>query len=260
MRKSKSAASKISAPSIDDIDAENTPSLAGFWKCDETSGDQILDYSGYGNHLIVTNTNLGSPNDSFESIDQAQSFKSGWFSMVKGTKAEIAASGILDTGSNFVVAHAEYYVHSGFNDFWDFDTGTAHDFEETNDTYQGFTLAGAVAQGVWCRVAAGTTDKEDTTIRAISSRTNISLAGGFKPSTSVLACLDGGALDSTASARASLTAQDGKFGFGPSSSRERVSLRNYQIWSFASEPVYMDETIEWLSHNPSKIPPWWVGR
>ena len=260
MKKTKLAPSKITAPSIDDIDAANTPSLVGFWKCDD-SGNQILDYSGNDHHLTVTNTNLGSPQDSFDSVEEAQSFKDGWFSMVKGTKAEVVAIGTgLDTGSNFVVAHAEFYVNGTFNSFWDFDCGTAHDFEETDDTYQGFTLAGAVAQGVWCRVAAGKGALDDTTIQTVVGFTDISLAGGFKPSTSVLGSSDENGLDTTVSAKASLTAQDGKFGLGPSSSQVRVSVRNYQLWSFSSEPVYMDETIEWLAHNPGKIPPWWVGR
>lgn len=248
------------APTIDQIDAANTPSLVGFWKCDDV-GSTILDYSGNDHHLTVTNTNLGAPNDSFASVEEAQAFKDGWFSMVKGTKAEVGATGSnLDTDTNFVVAHAEFYIHDAFSSFWDFDCGTAHDFEQTNDTYQGFTLAGAVAQGVWCRVAASTTDKEDTTFQVVSGFTDISLAGGFKPSTSVIASSDSNGLDTTVSARAALVAQDGKFGLGPSSSQVRVSVRNYQLWSFAAEPVYMDETVEWMAINPGKIPPWWIGR
>ena len=185
--------------------------------------------------------------------------------MVKGTKAEVVATGTpLDTDTNFVVAHAEFYIHADvINDLdtaWDWDCGTAHDFEQTNDTYQGFTLAGAIGQGVWCRVASAPTNKEDTTLRVVTVKTNISLAGGFKPSTSVIGSLDGNGLDTTVSARATLVAQDGKFGLGPSSSKSRVSVRNYQLWSFASEPVYMDETVEWLAINPGKIPPWWIGR
>lgn len=245
------------APTIDQIDAANTPSLVGFWKCDD-SGSTILDYSGNDHHLTVTNTNLGGVYDSFESVEDAQSFKEGWFSMVKGTKAEVVATSTpLDTGANFVVAHAEFYIHDEFSSFWDFDCGTAHDFE---GEYKGFTLAGAVAQGVWCRVAASEVDKEDTTFRVVEGFTDISLAGGFKPSTSVIGSSDSNGLDTTASLRASLVAQDGKFGLGPSSSRIRVSVRNYQLWSFATEPVYMDETVEWMAINPGKIPPWWIGR
>ncbi|MBT8449951.1 MAG: hypothetical protein KJO69_09685 [Gammaproteobacteria bacterium] len=44
------------APTIDEIDAENTPSLVGYWKCDQPVNGKVKDYSGNGYDLTIANT------------------------------------------------------------------------------------------------------------------------------------------------------------------------------------------------------------
>jgi hypothetical protein len=242
---------------IDMINPSETPSLVGFWKGNDVVGSTVPDSSGNGYDLTITHNNPGVYDAEFETVAEMAAYRSGYLTLAPFTTATIEVSGTdLDTQGNSIIWTAELIAEGTLNDA---DMGTAWDFGASG-TYEGFMLGGQ-ANSWYARVKSLTPSATTTTSgTSVSAGTSIYIAAGFVPSDRLVSCVNGGTLQNQSTTVASLVAQDGRFGFGVSASQERISVRNYQLWSFSAEPANLNNTVEWMSHNPGKIPAWWVGR
>lgn len=125
----------ISSPTIDDIDPSSTPSLVGFWKCDEGSGLILHDSSGNGYDLQLA-CHASQLNDegfypacgrSGETV--AGNIAASWnkfpgrFAPYSGIGAMISLDDapLLDTGSNIVIYGCDF--------FWNYDDGLGPDYD-----------------------------------------------------------------------------------------------------------------------------------
>lgn len=110
--------------------------------------------------------------------------------------------------------------------------------------------------------------------------TPVGVAAAFLPSTSFKACMQvqgdrpSGVVTKTTSfypdtsqpIPATLEAQDGKFMIRGQDVTDTVgpwnpssAMRNFYVWTFDSEPPFLDEALQFLAQYPGKIPPWWIG-
>ena len=139
MNKLKGANKTKRGLSIDDLDTSLTPSLVGYWKCNEGNGDTILDYSGNDYHLTVGNSyemsnwSGGAQTGNQSAIDANARWNEhpGYvaFGWGMGAFIEIANAPLLNTGSNFLIFGCEVTYHADVtddlpNEGVDFDLGT----------------------------------------------------------------------------------------------------------------------------------------
>lgn len=254
---------------IDNIDVQATPSLAGYWKGNEVTGLVINDYSKYGNNLTVFQQ---PANGTDSNRDKVFSHNPGWASFIIDTGAEVDATGTrLDSGTKIVVFGAEL-VHapkagSSFQGLWDADMGTAHNVADGSN-YNGYMLGGQTNE-FYARVngldsgdnAITSRPNDDGTV--YSQNTRVSLATGFIPSGRVVCARNSETPKietAVASTMVKLPApQDGKFRLFGAQGFNFISVRNYFVWVFDAEPPLFNSTIEWMGHNPGKVPTWWEG-
>ena len=254
---------------IDDISGSDN--LVGYWKCYDLSGLTVPDHSGNGFHLTMTNKEGIAGNSS-----SWLGTNPGWLSLHSGdTPLLTGLSGsLLDTGTNWVVVCGEFEMESVLSDA---DLGQAWevalpDDGGANSDYLGFNIS-LGAQVFAFRVSidkAVWDDSGSTPTSRVTAGENTGddgphgIAGVFRPGTSISASVDGNALVTTALNAAvtgldMTTEQGGSFGFGNGyNSSNWSALRNYQVWSFTSEPPDLDATLLWMAANPDKIPGWWL--
>jgi len=265
------AASSVSKSNLTIDDISGSPNLVGYWKGYDMSGLTVPDHSGNGFDLTMTNKE-GIAGDTSSWIDT----NPGWLSLTEGDTPLLTNlnGSKLDTGTNWVVICGELWMDNVFSDG---DMGQAWEVALPNEggantDYLGFNLSiGAqvfafrvsIDKAVWddggatptSRVTVGENNGDDGPH---------AVAGVFRPGTSISASVDGNALVTTALNAAVTglemsTEQGGSFGFGNGYNATTWSaVRNYQVWSFTSEPPVLDETLKWMSTNPDKIPGWWL--
>ena len=172
---------------IDDIDASLTPSLVGYWKCDEGQGDTILDYSGNNYHLIIQNSfALAGEADPINADLRALDEASRWaqyndyvsFGYGAGAFIDLADAPLLDTGSNTLIFGAEIIWHDDTTGLWnnlgvDFDIGTYYHGDDSSGLYddhyapaQGFNLY-ALTLGGANQTTFGVRTSDDTTVAGV---------------------------------------------------------------------------------------------
>jgi hypothetical protein len=269
----------IPAPTIDQVDAANTPSLVGFWKCYDIEGDTVPDHSGNSYDLKLVCTKQGAP------IGAAGCDVSPAFSLVNGfLKVGVSygylidvAGTLLDTGANHVLFSAEFYNDDNANDT---DIGTAcfgNALPSDAASFTGFNL-GSVGSVIQSRVRfdSGGSKESQVDNPSFPQGDRCAIAGCFKPSAAftgayhsfgdasgsdTVSGIETGTGSGAGLEPAALVAQNNYFGVRCSSgTSDTIPVRNLQVWSFPSAPVYLDETAVWLASNPGAIPPWWIGR
>lgn len=285
-------------PTVEEIDAAGTPSLVGYWKCDEGGGEVLHDSSGNGYHLNYgdgAEPGFGqSPKvDSFPVVTAAEMWnrKPGYLTPLGGYGfyRDIAGT-LLDTGTNYAILCAEIFVTDDTSIGLDFDAGWYWAGRRTTDALpdnfpQPYGLnIGQVGDTIWIRFAwdDANTTKSDIVYPTLAYNlkpystlvsgeglgdTDWAIAGAYVPGTEVRATAKHDLTVSTFGAvgaetfPASMGAQGDIFGVrGQTGFTKAAGIRHIQAWSFAAEPPYLNETLIWLSANPGRIPPWWVGR
>jgi len=135
----KASGNVTTVPSINDINPSLTPSLVGFWKCNEGGGSIIKDYSGNGYDLEIqckSSDFTGEPTCGGwatgggkyeENVDSCWKSFPGYWTPYAGIGAMIDTIGtLLETGSKYIVYGCEQISDFGdLSDQWsDFDCGT----------------------------------------------------------------------------------------------------------------------------------------
>ena len=273
-----------SGVTINDIDASQTPSLVGYWKCNESSGLTVKDYSGNGFDLtIVPSIDFGPRDESFW-----WGTNPGYLTLEHGDKALRTGmlNSLLDTKAKFVIASYELIQQNVYSDS---DMGQAciveNPFpdESASSDYLGFTLSAggvgvqafrvAIDKAVYDDLGAFPTSRitaADNTVPPGASGPDGN-SGVFRPDVPNISFSRNGESLITVAVDASVTelkmtqADGGTFGFGTSHAASQdfhhwTAIRNYQVWAFDAEPDNLDLTLQWLSANPNNIPKWWIGR
>lgn len=256
-----SGAVPASAITIDDFDVQRTPSLVGYWKCNEGQGSSIKDYSQYGHdltHYLVADT--VDPWSTFPGY-AAVSGLSSWRVPSAGTP--------LETGGNFVVLCAELNYNSGM----DYDSGQSWKLAGTQQpTYGGIILAGAgnhIMSAIYNPNQDFPTLSGGAAVQTAGYNTtdeHINIAGAFSPGVSVNCWFnDDGNLGlqnktiATTITQVATPQKSGGIAYVGFGGGGVVGYRNYTMWSFASEPPMLDVTLQWMARYPGKVPIWWEG-
>jgi len=245
---------------IDNIDVQATPSLAGYWKCDEGSGIVVKDYSQYGNDLEVFQD---GPNLHFPT-GGGLSHEPGFLSLVTGAGARVGITGErLISGTRPVVMSLELIHSKEGNDLWDADMGTAHHKADlTMGPYEGYMLGGQVLDYYGRITGAGgaSFDQPNYTPARYPAGTVVSMNIGHVPgSRTVLSINDKPQIEALNATLVSLPAQGNQFQLYGAQSAAVLHVRNVSVWVFDVEPPLFNSTVEWMGYNPGKIPVWWEG-
>lgn len=263
--KSRVIVSPYETARIENFDVANTPSLVGYWKCDD-GRSTVRDYSKYQNHLTLELSGEGFTSET------VWSNKPGWLSIKNHDRARIALTSSLTTAGKFVVVSCNFEHQNVLSDC---DLGTAWNSDGiATGAYRGFSIA-PLGDIIAFRVTEYTpgagnwaSNMDLTMTQAVSSgnalMTPLGLSGAFRPATSVSLSIDGGALVTSATTTATLGSQESTFALGAAhldlGSSGYTAVRNYQLWAFDSEPPLLDETLKWMSANPGLLPWWWARR
>lgn len=254
------------------FNAAGTPALIGYWKCDEGSGDTVYDYSGNGFHLSIVPSEESSVG--FGTTAAMWAHRPGWLSLKNGDKAiiENINGTALDTGSACLVMSCEMVNGTVLDDT---DFGTAWKVTEApTGGYRGLSIStlGSVQVGrasIFDEGNGGIGHTDLVYVQSgvgdgpVNSPTVISTA--FVSADSVRTVVNDGALQSEAHAYTSLELTNNSFALkaaynAPGTTITGSSVRNFSVWTFASEPSGLDLTLAWMSLNPGKLPKWWEGR
>jgi hypothetical protein len=273
--KGKTSVKQASNVTIDDFNASGTPSLVGFWKCDEDGGDTVFDYSG--NDFDLTLEKATESTNGFPSFQAMWARRSGYLSLKNGDKAIVRGIGgsELDTGTNTVLLSCDIINATALDDC---DFGTAWDVKlapEPLDGYRGFcvsTLGGVfVGRASVYSPGGGAPGHENLVwdqsgIGGATTEEAHTIATAFIPSIAVRTYFDGALQieDTTTSTALEVTEN----AFALKSALNAVaeltvtgtSVRNFQMWSFATAPDDLLATMEFMSLNPGIVPKWWEGR
>lgn len=226
----------------------DTPSLVGYWPCDDGSGLTLRDLSKYGHHLKVQLGQTDTP-------DSVWLYPKSFTPSLK-TRAYRSATGTpLDTQSRVVVFSMTITRHVALDDI---DMGTANDnFNAWSAApYTGFSVSGTNGSYA-CRVKGSV--QYQGTPGLISTSESLTLCGAFVPGNRLLqsTSLSGPVETVAAPLVAALVAQNGIFALQGNNTPSGVS--NYQLWSFLTEPPSLNTVLPWMSVNPGLVPPWWMG-
>jgi len=279
MKASQSSPVVNSAPSIDEVNTADIPELAAYYKCTDYRNGVIPDHSGNGYDLsfICAKANNAIGDDVCGYLDAGISLVGdGYLAMTDGIAAVIDVAGTkLDTLGKYAIVVCEFYCDQASSDS---DLGTAWQ-GSPNLTTDNVDLTGFQVQSVGVGIGTRVSWNEAKSSLSITAVTNVGetgvIAGCFDPSTALHGSISRfdskGKLIALASSTtttvqgteitpipASLDAQLGKFGLRATAIRN-IPIKNYQVWTFDTEPLYMTETLKWMAMNPGKIPTWWIG-
>jgi len=255
-----------------------TPSLVGYWPSNDGKGTIVKDYSQYAHDLTLRLSPYTEDMLDFWKYD-------GYVYPNNFHKFSIDGIGTpLETGDNVVLGCLEMYWDTSIPGITDIDTGGFYLLKNATSTSPGTGIGWSSVHATWWRVRAengtapGTFSVHDTGYSPyISSSPYLAVVCGiFTPYThpnarimawqTIYDVTENGLIyvrteeltspgtvpDTTISLQKGL--------FSLSQVGIKVAYKNLQFWSFASEPVNLEETAQWLTRNPGRIPPWWAGQ
>lgn len=271
----RSSKALVDSLSIDDVNSQDLPSLAAFYRASDYDGSTgtLKDQSKNGLDLRLICTREGQPMGVNEACtaDPAIIAEDGYISVGGNWALVVDVTGTpLDTLTNHVIWVVELNQDNANSDT-DYGTGwQGGAFTSDADTFNGFNL-GAINNVVQMRTLNAGASKNLVNYIGFEIGDKCNFAYGFKPGTGGVAAyrvdkadgsvvLSGLTVGASVDTQTSLTAQNGKFGIRATGVGSNcLPFKTIQVWSFPSLPFNMDATVEWLAHNPNRIPPWFIG-